>query len=353
MRELPKQRCTDGNICSNQRVMNEQVYEGLPAAQRETIRSALVAAFGSARIVAIKAVMGGASGALTFEVQVADRRFLLRLEGPPSPLRNPHQYLSLRIAAEAGLAPKIHYLDESRRVAVTDFIEQRPLREFPGGPRALSKALGELLSRVQATPVFPFFVNYPDIVTRLFGHVCRTGLFARGTLDPHQERLDTLRGAYNDGSTELVSSHNDSIPSNVLFDGKRLWLIDWESAYRNDPLVDVAIMLDNLAPSQELQETFLTAWSGRSPDSHVRARLQLVRSLTRLYYAGVLLSSSAASSWISGDTDLAVPTAADFEQDIRAGRIVRGTPQAKHILGKMFLASFFTGVHPPTLEAAV
>ena len=178
------------------------------------------------------------------------------------------------------------------------------------------------------------------MVTRLFGHVCRTGLFARGILDPHQERLDSLRQAYNDGSTELVSSHNDSIPSNVLFDGKRLWLIDWESAYRNDPLVDVAIVLDNLAPSQELQETFLTAWSGRSLDSHVRARLQLVRSLTRLYYAGVLLSSSAASSWISGDTDLAVPTAADFEQDIRAGRIMRVRPRPSTSSARCFSRPF-------------
>src|SRR4051812_49424957 len=142
MRELPKQRCTDGNICSNQRVMNEQVYEGLPAEQRETIRSALVAAFGSARIVAIKTVMGGASGAFTFEVQVADRRFLLRLEGPPSPLRNPHQYLSLRIAAEAGRAPKIHYLYGGRRVGVMEFIEERRARGFPGGARGLGRTLG-------------------------------------------------------------------------------------------------------------------------------------------------------------------------------------------------------------------
>src|SRR4051794_35672741 len=324
--------------------MNEQVYDAPPAEQRETIRSALVAAFGSARIVGIKTVMGGASGALTFEVQVADRRFLLRLEGPPSPLRNPHQYLSLRIAAEAGLAPKIHYLDESRRVAVTDFIEQRPLREFPGGPRALSKALGELLSRVQATPVFPFFVNYPDIVTRLFGHVCRTGLFARGTLDPHQERLDTLRGAYNDGSTELVSSHNDSIPSNVLFDGKRLWLIDWESAYRNDPLVDVAIMLDNLAPSRELEDIFLAACFGGRLNEGLRPRLELVRALTQLYYAGVLLSASAAASWVSGDKDLSAPNPTDFERAIRAGRLRPGAPETKHVLGKMFLASFLSGV---------
>jgi hypothetical protein len=40
-----------------------------------------------------------------------------------------------------------------------------------------------------------------------------------------------------------VSSHNDPVPANILFDGRRPWLIDWEWAYRNDPLVDVAIVL--------------------------------------------------------------------------------------------------------------
>jgi thiamine kinase-like enzyme len=127
------------------------------------------------------------------------------------------------------------------------FIEQQPLNSRPGGPRALAQALGKLLSRVQATPCFPFFVNYPDIVARLFAHVRRTGLFAEGVLDPHVARLEQLREAYDAGLAGLVSSHNDPVPSNILFDGERLWLIDWESAYRNDPLVDVAIVLDNLA----------------------------------------------------------------------------------------------------------
>jgi hypothetical protein len=36
---------------------------------------------------------GGASGALTFRVAVGDRRYLLRIEGPASPLRNPYQYV--------------------------------------------------------------------------------------------------------------------------------------------------------------------------------------------------------------------------------------------------------------------
>jgi hypothetical protein len=163
--------------------MSRDPIDGLSAEQRETAHAALVAAFGVSRIDAIAPVTGGASGASTFRLETGGRRYLLRIEGQPSPLRNPHQYTSMRIAAQAGIAPRLHYVDETTRVAVMDFIEQQPLESYPGGPRALAQALGDMLGRVQATPPFPRFVKYPDIVTRLWTHVCRTGLFAPGVLD--------------------------------------------------------------------------------------------------------------------------------------------------------------------------
>ncbi len=333
--------------------MIEDHFSALPDAQRETARLALSAVIGAVPIGAITPIAGGATSAPVFRVEAGGRRYLLRMEGQPSPLRNPHQYLSMRIAAEAGIAPRIHYVDETARVAVIDFIEHQPLETYPGGPLALAQALGMLLARVQATPVFPAFVNYPDIVTRLFAHVRRTGVFAAGTLDAHVERLERLSKAYDAGATKLVSSHNDPVPNNILFDGKRLWLIDWESAYRNDPLVDVAIVLDGLARSPELEGALLQAWLGRAPDEALFARLGLVRALTRLYYAGVLLSASAAASWVTGDMDLSAPSAAEFQQAIRAGRLKPGTPETRHILGKMFLASFLTGAATPGFDAAV
>ena len=163
------------------------------------------------------------------------RSYLVRVEGAASPLRNPHQYVSMRIAAEAGIAPKIYHIDEAARVAVTDFIEERSLSAFPGGSPALAWAIGELLRRLQTTPIFPGFVEYPDIVGRLWAWVCRTGLFASGMLDAYTERLKSIREAHARHPVNLVSSHNDCVRRNVLFDGERLWLIDWESAYRNDP----------------------------------------------------------------------------------------------------------------------
>jgi Phosphotransferase enzyme family len=328
-------------------------FDALSAEQRENVRAALTAAFGSTPIDAIAPISGGASTASTFRIEAGGRAYLLRVEGQPSPLRNPHQYVSMRIAAEARIAPRIHYVDETARVAVIDFIGQQPLNSYPGGPPALARALGELISRVQATACFPFFVNYPDIVARLFAHVRRTGLFAPGVLDPHVARLEQLREAYDAGLAGLVSSHNDPVPSNILFDGKRLWLIDWESAYRNDPLVDVAIVLDNLARSPELEAVLLEAWLGRTPDEVTHARLAVIRALTRLYYAGVVLSASAAASWMTDDTDLLAPTPAELQQAVRAGRLKPGAPQTKHVLGKMLLASFMSDVATPGFDAAV
>ena len=146
-----------------------------------------------------------------------------------------------------------------------------------------------------------------------------------------------------------MSSHNDVLPRNVLFDGKRLWLIDWESAYRNDPLVDLATALDNFAPSPDLEEVLLLAWLGHEPDDLLRSRLALVRALTRLYYAGVLFSASALAPRARPDSSLLAPTSAEFEQAIRNRRLLAGTSEAGHILGKMYLASFLSGAAPPGL----
>lgn len=331
--------------------MSNDPYDAFPAAQRDAVRSALIAAFGSAPVGAVTPLTGGISGASIFRFETGERRYVVRVEGPASPLRNPHQYVALRMAADAGLAPRLYHVDEASRVAVMDFIEQHPLQTYPGGVRALAQALGTLLARLQAAPLFPYFVDYPGIVMRLFNHVRRSGLFAPGLLDAHAERLVRLGEACAWQSISWVSSHNDPVPQNILFDGVRLWLIDWESAYRNDPLIDVAIMLDGVARSPELEAVLLEAWLGHKPDDAVRARLALIRGLTRLYYAGVMLSAAAAAApHATPDNDLSAPTPTAFQRAVRDGRLKRGTRESLHVRGKMFLASFLSGVDAPGFD---
>ena len=131
--------------------MTNPALHSIPAPHRDSVRTALAAVFGSTLIDAVVPITGGASGALPFRVQAGGRFVPLRLEGPASPLRNPHQYVSMRIAAEAEIAPRIYHIDEEARIAVTYFIQKRKLATDPGGPYAPVLTLNQFVLRMQAT----------------------------------------------------------------------------------------------------------------------------------------------------------------------------------------------------------
>jgi hypothetical protein len=167
-----RKRLDEGRARFSGKHVSEDQFGRLSAEQREIVHAALATAFGAAAVVEVAPVTGGIS-AFAFRVRTGGRNYLLRIEGPASPLRNPHQYASMQMAAEAGIAPKISYLNEAGRVVIMDFVDKQPLRAYPGGEAGLARALGSLLAQLQATRTFPYFVEYPDIVTRLFAYVPR------------------------------------------------------------------------------------------------------------------------------------------------------------------------------------
>jgi hypothetical protein len=95
------------------------------------------------------------------------------------------------------------------------------------------------------------------IVSRLLGHL--QTLFAPGLLDEHRKGLEQIHHRLPWDEANHVSSHNDPNSRNILFDGTRLWLVDWETAFRNERFADLAILVDSLAPSPELEHELLHA----------------------------------------------------------------------------------------------
>ncbi len=275
--------------------MADSILDTIAVDHREIARQALSTAFGEMAVAAIQPVGGGASGALTYRVDAAGGQYLMRLETRRGPLRNPHQYTCMQTAASAGVAPPLVHVDADAGVAIMRFILPRPLQAYPGGPAALSRDLGRLVARLQTTPAFPHLTDYLTAIDRMLGYLRRANVIDGARLDAPCKGFDRIREAYPWNADALVSSHNDPNPGNIIFDGERLWLVDWETAYRNDPLVDVAIVAENFAPTPELEDVLLRAWLDRPPDSSVRARLLLMRQVTRLYYAALGFSIWASS----------------------------------------------------------
>ena len=295
----------------------------------------------------------GASASI-YCIEVGGRPWLLRLESfQRDEVRDPHRtYLCMRTAADAGIAPAVLHADAAAGVAIMAYVSGRPLDGFPGGPEALARALGVLAARLQATPLFPPVADYPAIVGGLLERLRATGLYG-SLLGPHRDGFERLREAYPWDESTLVSSHNDPHPGNILFDGKRLWLIDWETAYRNDPAVDLAIMTMYRAGTPELQEALLQSWGGRPSDPRLLARVFVMRQLVKLFYGcanGLYLSGTRPDLV---ETDLSAPTPAEFSAAIRDGRLVQNSPEAQRIGGKVALRAFLEGVTSPAFTEAV
>ncbi len=333
--------------------MSARGLEAIPENRREVVAEALAAVCGP-RLDHLQPISGGASGALICRVDAGGRPWLLRLEAidAPGPRDIPRAYACMRAASDAGIAPRLHLADADKGVAVMEFIHSRPFADFAGGEPALVPALGALARRVHAIePPFPSpRADYPTLVDFMMGAVRRTGAFREGLLDPHAEGLARVRSAYR-FEGPAVSCHNDPNRMNVLFDGERLWLVDWELSFRNDPLIDVGILADNFAPTSPAAEALLASWLGGEPDRALRTRYALARQLSRAFYACALLSIAGASP--SGPDDLSAPTPEEFTKALAAGDLKVGSPELLRTLGKMQLASFLAGLNAPEVREAL
>jgi len=259
----------------------------------------------------------------------------------------------MRTAAEAGIAPPLLHADPQACLAIMQFVQTRPLAEFAGGKAALAAELGGLTARLQRTEPFAPLADYPLLLRRMLDYVRGSGMVAQGLIDPHAEAFERLAGGYPWDAAEQVSSHNDPNFFNTLYDGERLWLIDWETAYRNDRFVDIAIQANHLEAGPDLESALARAWLGRPPTRRESARLRLMRSIVQFYYAVMIFALVSQAPRQGPLTDLAAPSIDDFRAGVATGRYSPGAPQTMLILGKMLFAGFLISARAPDAEAAL
>jgi len=188
----------------------------------------------------ITRIAAGMSGAGVYRVEAGDRAYVLKVT-PDEPLgewqRKAHV---LARVAEAGCAPRIVHIDEPRRAIVSTFVVDRGIHTYFANPATHAAAvveLGKLLRRAHDLPPPPELTARDG---RQFLAMITQGLagflpaFVR---DINQRVLDTPLPAHDRAP---VLSHNDVNPTNVIYDGQQIMLLDWDMAGLNDDYYDLA-----------------------------------------------------------------------------------------------------------------
>jgi len=150
-------------------------------------------------------------------------------------------FACMKSAAEAGLAPHVWYTSIEDKISITDFVQAVP---FP-----VSDALVRIptaLRALHALPPFPgvpnhintscmFLMNKGAAVDGFIQRFQAANIFPEGESEELFDRYAQVAAVYPHHDADMVSSHNDLFkPDNILFDGHRVWLVDWEAAFLND-----------------------------------------------------------------------------------------------------------------------
>lgn len=323
--------------------------ETLPAEQREAAQRAIAAAFPGQPVESLVKMTVGLSGAGVYQLVVAGKPYVLRVETNRGGLWDPErQYACMRTAAEAGVAPTAIFVDPANGIAITAFIDATPLMQVERGTRC--EALAKTLRTLHATPVFPAASDMFAGLDGIWAAARAAQAMPSDTLERFHERFRQVRAAYPAPTEPPVSGHNDVNPTNVLFEGERAWLVDWEMAAAADRFFDLATAGHWFCSSDAEETALLSAYFGRQPDEREWARYTLMQHAIRLIQGLVfiMLVARQQPGWRLPVDDLDIPTLAEFRPRMREAM---GTPDGRAHFGWVCMHEACRASEGPRYEA--
>jgi thiamine kinase-like enzyme len=232
--------------------------------------------------IAVTPLDGGITNR-NYRVEDGGRRFVVRVGHDilVHGILRFNEVVASRAAAAAGISPAVAH--SAPGFLVIDFIEGHCFR--PEDVRATRDRCVALVKRAHREvarhlrgPVLSFNVFH---VLRDYAH---TLVADRSRIVANLPRLGAIAEALEaaTGPIDLVLGHNDLLAANIIDDGARLWLIDWEFAGFTTPLFDLGGLSSNNGFSDVEDEAMLESYFERAATDELRRRFCAVRCASLL-----------------------------------------------------------------------
>jgi hypothetical protein len=326
----------------------------IPQDKSAAVTLGLNRAFGVTEVEDIRDLTERPDSNRAFRIVVRGSAYLLRINTRPGDTSR--HFTCMQAASDAGLAPRVRYANPDDRVSITDFVEAVPL--------PATEALVRIPAALRALHALPPFPGSPFNTTCTF--LLNKGPALDGFLQKFRassllteyetgELLDCYRQLaeiYSRLDPDLAPGHNDLFkPDNMLFDGKRLWLVDWEAAFQNDRYADLAVVANMIVTDESEERIYLSEYFGEAPDEYRRARFYLTRQLAHMFYAMAFLTLGFSGKPI--DRSEPVPAYDDFQRRFWAREAGLADNQAKVVYGRVHWEQLSRNIRQARYEEAL
>jgi aminoglycoside phosphotransferase (APT) family kinase protein len=174
----------------------------------------------------------------------------------------------LDVASRAGLAPAPVLADPASGLLVTEFIDGQALRLEAMTDAAQLTRIGRLLRKLHALAPSPGIRRLDfEAQARHLRRWLEPDSGVDGGLD---DRGTAVFARLKSGTARLVPCHNDVHARNLLDDGGRLVLVDWEYGGVGDPLFDLAGVVSHPSLDEHGIGLLLDAYGTRIDGARLR-----------------------------------------------------------------------------------
>jgi aminoglycoside phosphotransferase (APT) family kinase protein len=300
--------------------------------------------FGTVR--AVEAIQIGLSGAEVHGVATDTGDYVLRLVPGADPDVWARELHVRRLTSDAGIAPALEWVDEARGVTLSQRIGGRGFNAALADSTERMRALGSLartLAKLHALPGDGLAVADPVAYARETWRVQsgRTGFPAWAwPAFAHVERAERLLA----GDDRRTPSHNDLNPANVLWDGERVWLVDWEQSGLTHPYYDMAALTTFLMVDDAVGLQLLTAQEGAPLSPEQSETFVALRRLAMVFYGTIFLSlAPELQPSVPSEID-DVPGMPELYAMLGNGSLSLRTPEGQAVFGAAMLKRAVLGL---------
>jgi aminoglycoside phosphotransferase (APT) family kinase protein len=301
-------------------------------------------------VLSVEPLPPGMSGASVRTVTTTRGQFVVRVQSPTIPKEQWAATLRIhRIASDLGVAPLLAHVDDERRVTVSAKIAGMPLGQATAHPSSRAAALGSLvdqLARLESTPLAGLATR-PPLDLLAFTSGLWQSQHARAGFPPWALPLRAhiaAAGTALAGDDRLVLAHGDLNPTNLVWDGQRAWLVDWDTAGPAHPFLDWSGFSNFL----NLSDAEALAWLARkqgAPLPPADARIfAALRDLTRVAYGCMFLSLAPALTGHGIEDQATTPSLTEVYAGLRTAQYAVGSPKGQVLMG----AALLKQCTPPT-----
>jgi hypothetical protein len=261
----------------------------------------------------------------------------------------------MKLAAAVGVAPRVHYASVEDALSIIDFVDAQRLMTAFATREELLVTLANTVKAIHSTPTFPKLVNFLDGVDDFIQEFKASQMLPESATAKLFSLYARVQQSYPRHDPDVVSSHNDLNYNNIMFDGKQIWIVDWEAAFANDRYADLATIANGFVNSDEDEEVFLHAYFGETPSVYQRARFFLMRQVRRLFYAMIMMKlvDYAKPGNVPLDTNMQVPRIEEFRKQLSDGAIQLGTYEGQLLFAKVEMNEALLAMQSPRFAESI